>query len=141
MADMTYADLTSMDYGDLAGRTYALQTSGAGDTCLDDAAIAVIKSGINALAASVATVQADVTAIKSRMPTSGTVSTLTVSDIPTVDLSTIAASLATVTALLGRWNVYGDTLTTIDSEGNTLQAYALTRDTQGNIIGIEEATP
>ncbi|MDO4574263.1 MAG: hypothetical protein Q4D98_03515 [Planctomycetia bacterium] len=84
--------------------------------------------------------------------TSG-LSTLTASDIPippTVEqiqaglatasnMASVTTALATITALLGRWSVSNNTLTTLDGEGNTLQTYTLTRDSDGRIIGITEA--
>lgn len=56
----------------------------------------------------------------------------------TVETATLAqaSELAEVRALLDHWTVSGNVLTTFDTSGNTLSVYGLTRDTDGNIIGV-----
>ena len=116
MANLTYGDLSNMTYGDLAGKTYELQTD-SNTTCFYNAAaiadiksvvdamktdVTDLKSVVNAIATDVAAIKStvdglatDVTDLKpvinimmsyinnmySRMPTSGTVSTLTADDV------------------------------------------------------------
>lgn len=56
----------------------------------------------------------------------------------TVETATLAqaSELAQVRALLDHWTVSGNILTTYDTSGNTLSVYGLTRDPNGNIIGV-----
>ncbi len=56
----------------------------------------------------------------------------------TVETATLAqaSELAQVRALLDHWTVSGNILTTYDTSGNTLSVYGLTRDTDGNIVGV-----
>ena len=56
----------------------------------------------------------------------------------TVDLSSVTSALSTITALLDNWSVSGNVLTVRNSNGTTLKTYTLTRDADGNIIGIVE---
>lgn len=56
----------------------------------------------------------------------------------TVDVSSLATSaeLNLIYALLARWSVSGNVLTTLDGDGNVLDTYTLTRDDSGAITGV-----
>ena len=50
---------------------------------------------------------------------------------------TQTADLPKIHALLGRWSVSGNVLTTYDTAGNVLSVHSLTRDGDGNIVATQ----
>lgn len=61
----------------------------------------------------------------------------TLTSSQSVDMTSVQETLDAIFALLGRWNVSENVLTTYDENGNTLQTYTLTRDADGNITRVE----
>ncbi|MDO4585201.1 MAG: hypothetical protein Q4D62_13985 [Planctomycetia bacterium] len=105
LLDLTESQLLAMTETELL----AMEETGTGGggtpdsettTCLYNAtAIADIKSVVDGLATAVANLQADITAIKARMPQTGTVSTLTADDVwvyPVSDESVPATDVMTI---------------------------------------------
>ncbi|MDO4584999.1 MAG: hypothetical protein Q4D62_12950 [Planctomycetia bacterium] len=83
----------------------------------------------------------DITALRTHGDSNWSTATgfATPADISTPDLSQVNAALTFITALLGNWTVSGNILTTYDDSGAVLKTYALTRDSNNNIISISEA--
>ncbi|MDO4584888.1 MAG: hypothetical protein Q4D62_12390 [Planctomycetia bacterium] len=80
----------------------------------------------------------DITALRTHGDSNWSTATgfATPADISTPDLSQVNAALTFITALLGNWTVSGNILTTYDDSGAVLKTYALTRDSNNNIISI-----
>lgn len=53
------------------------------------------------------------------------------------EVLTQTADLPKIHALLGRWSVSGNVLTTYDTAGNVLSVHSLTRDGDGNIVATQ----
>lgn len=53
------------------------------------------------------------------------------------EVLTHTADLPKIHALLGRWSVSGNVLTTYDTAGNVLSVHSLTRDGDGNIVATQ----
>lgn len=58
----------------------------------------------------------------------------------TVDLTAVTSALDTITALVGHWTITTNTLTTYNDAGTVLHTYTITRDTDGEITSITEAS-
>ncbi|MBQ2820120.1 MAG: hypothetical protein IJF17_00880 [Thermoguttaceae bacterium] len=53
-----------------------------------------------------------------------------------VDLSEVTEMLERIFALIARWNVTGNTLTAYSASGSILGTFTLTRDSNGEIVGV-----
>lgn len=154
MSDLTYSELQNLTYDELSAKTYSLEgetgsgSNTSGGSCIwTESRIAAIENRLSSIESALAKLATSEALLTAREDILSTVS-LYASTIPenvwnysegrTVETSTLAqaSELAEVRALLDHWSVSGNVLTTFDTSGNTLSVRGLTRDTDGNIIGV-----
>jgi len=166
MADLTYGELQNMNYGSLQNSTWALTGSGSGDSGEDsgsgsgtavscswtESRISAIESRLSEILSKMDTlakpsdVQVTVNADGIDVPTANEVSSAvwnaadrTLTSYPSsesVDLSEVTEMLERIFALIARWNVTGNTLTAYSASGSILGTFTLTRDSNGEIVGV-----